>query len=130
MSKYHPLYLAFFRHYHQGEYWEAHEVLEELWQTQRHNDFYHGLIQVAAIMHQLKRGKIRGARKLATSALVYLEPYGPEKDGVRLSEVVAWLHRCLDVLPANVERMEPTAVEALPLSICALPRAEDLETQN
>ena len=60
---YPPLYLQFFRHYHNEEYWEAHEVLEELWQTQRHNDFYHGLIQIAAIMHQLKRGKVRGARK-------------------------------------------------------------------
>lgn len=118
---FHPLYLAFFSHYHAEEYWEAHEVLEELWQTQRHNDFYHGLIQVAAVMHQLRRGKIRGARKLARSAIGYLSPFAPEKDGVNVSRVLEWLQKCLSTLPEEPSILDPQEVEALGLGVCTLP---------
>ncbi|MDN4595362.1 DUF309 domain-containing protein [Polycladomyces subterraneus] len=118
---FHPLYLAFFSHYHAEEYWEAHEVLEELWQTQRHNDFYHGLIQVAAVMHQLKRGKIRGARKLARSAIGYLSPFAPEKAGVNVSRVLAWLQQCLSTLPEKPSILAPQEVETMGLGICPLP---------
>jgi predicted metal-dependent hydrolase len=118
----HPLYHEFFRLYHEEKYWEAHEALEELWQTQRDNDFYHGLIQVAAIMHQLRRGKIRGARKLAFSALRYLSPFVPERDGVKVDQVVAWLNQCLRVLPENVAVMDESRVRELNLPVCPLPR--------
>ncbi|GGE20047.1 hypothetical protein GCM10011571_22490 [Marinithermofilum abyssi] len=126
-QSYHPLYLAFFRCYHGEEYWEAHEVLEELWQTQRHNDFYHGLIQVAAIMHQLKRGKVRGARKLASTAIHYLTPFSPKTDGVVVEAVLQWLHRCLQRLPEEVRQIEPIEVEKLGLGICPLPRLHETE---
>lgn len=122
MKSYPPLYFSFFEHYHREEYWDAHEVLEELWQTQRHNDFYHGLIQIAAIMHQLRRGKVRGARKLATSATKYLTPYAPNTDDVDVATVLEWLSRCLDVLPADVERVELAALEPLEIPVCPLPK--------
>lgn len=118
---YHPLYLEFFQCYHREEYWEAHEVLEELWQTQRENDFYHGLIQIAAIMHQLRRGKVLGARKLATSAIRYLEPYAPSKDGVAVDQVLEWLRKCLNILPEGIERMEQSELKKLGIETCQLP---------
>ena len=127
---YSPLYLQFFRHYHKEEYWEAHEVLEELWQTQRHNDFYHGLIQIAAIMHQLKRGKVRGARKLATSALRYLKPYLPQKEGVDVEEVVRWLNHCLKTLPEGVEKAGPEEMDRLSILPCKLPVEQDLKSHR
>lgn len=121
LENYHPLYRAFFNHYHKGEYWEAHEVLEELWQTQRHNDFYHGLIQIAAIMHQLRRGKIRGARKLALSASRYLAPYAPETDGVNVEKVLEWLEKTLRCLPPHQELMALDELEQLKIPVCPLP---------
>ncbi|TCS95083.1 DUF309 domain-containing protein [Hazenella coriacea] len=120
-SIYHPLYIQFFTHYHREEYWEAHEVLEELWQTQRHNRFYHGLIQIAAIMHQLKKGKVRGARKLATTAQGYLESYAPYTEGVEVSQVLEWLHHCLEVLPQSIEKMSWSEIEQLGIQTCPLP---------
>lgn len=118
---YHPLYLQFFHCYHREEYWEAHEVLEELWQTQRDNDFYHGLIQIAAIMHQLKRGKVRGARKLAVTANQYLQPYTPITDGVQVDIVLDWLQYCLQVLPEHIEKMEHNELSQLNIGVCHLP---------
>jgi predicted metal-dependent hydrolase len=124
----HRLYQLFFCHYHRGEYWEAHEVLEELWQMQRHNDFYHGLIQIAAIMHQLRRGKVRGARKLAASAMKYLAPFAPEKEGVSVERVLAWLNRCLERLPDGVEKLEPDDPLLRDIPVCPLPTAQELNS--
>ncbi|MFD1427346.1 putative metal-dependent hydrolase [Kroppenstedtia sanguinis] len=126
---FHPLYYRFFQCYHAGLYWEAHEVLEELWQTRRQDDFYHGLIQVAALMHQLKRGKVRGARKLATTAVGYLGPFSPEKDGVNVEAVLRWLEECLNLLPDGPRIITPAEVEALGIGICPLPcfSAESVE---
>ncbi|MCH5583538.1 DUF309 domain-containing protein [Shimazuella sp. AN120528] len=121
MNSYHPLYIQFFQHYHQGEYWEAHEVLEELWQQDRTNDFYHGLIQIAAIMHQLKRGKVRGARKLSETATRYLTPYQPEHEGVSVASILLWLQLCLQRLPEGITILEQTKLEKLGIPICELP---------
>jgi uncharacterized protein len=121
LADYHPLYRSFFDHYHKGEYWEAHEVLEELWQGQRDNDFYHGLIQIAAIMHQLQRGKIRGARKLAFSARRYLVPYAPKNEGVNVELVLEWLEQTLERLPEHREIMAKGEVEKLNIPVCPLP---------
>lgn len=121
MQTYHPLYLQFFQYYHQGEYWEAHEVLEELWQQDRSNDFYHGLIQIAAIMHQLNRGKIRGARKLSYSAITYLSSYTPIYDEVHVESVLKWLQLCLSKLPDDVELLSLEELKKLEIPICQLP---------
>ncbi len=121
MQKYHHLYHSFFDHYHKEEYWEAHEVLEELWQEQRHNDFYHGLIQIAAIMHQLRRGKVRGARKLARSAARYLAPYAPVTDGVRVDQILEWLDTCLRRLPTDIGIMGSDELKKLNIPVCPLP---------
>lgn len=121
MAPYPPLYLAFFEHYHREEYWEAHEVLEELWQTERNNDFYHGLIQVAAIMHQLRKGKVRGARKLATSAIQYLTPFAPYRDEVNVHNVLIWLNQCLLQLPDHVIQVNPEDEVVRLLGVCVLP---------
>lgn len=125
MKAYHPLYYAFFHHYHQKEYWEAHEVLEELWQTQRDNDFYHGLIQIAAIMHQFTKGKVRGARKLAITAQKYLAPYAPKQQEVDVQVILDWLEHCLTVLPTKVERLDPEDFAKLNLPCCPLPLFRD-----
>jgi predicted metal-dependent hydrolase len=121
MQTYHPLYVQFFQHYHQGEYWEAHEVLEELWQQDRSNDFYHGLIQIAAIMHQLNRGKVQGARKLSKSAIGYLTPYQPECEGVSVKGILQWLEMCLQKLPEKVILLDLSELQKLGIPICQLP---------
>ncbi|MXQ53760.1 DUF309 domain-containing protein [Shimazuella alba] len=121
MQTYHPLYVQFFQHYHQGEYWEAHEVLEELWQQDRSNDFYHGLIQIAAIMHQLNRGKVQGARKLSKSAIGYLSPYQPECEGVSVKGILQWLEMCLQKLPEKVILLDLSELQKLGIPICQLP---------
>ncbi|MDQ0417670.1 hypothetical protein J2Z48_001843 [Croceifilum oryzae] len=122
-----PLYLRFFDLYHAKEYWEAHEALEDLWQTERSNDFYHGLIQIAAIHHQLERGKVRGVRKLATSALRYLTPYAPECDRVQITCILQWLQFCLDRLPDDIQQIPVEDMAQFAIPICSLPTSKELQ---
>jgi len=62
-------------HFDQGEYFEAHEVWEDLWNEAHgaRHAFLQCLIQVAVALHHGRNGNWNGARKLCASALGYLE---------------------------------------------------------
>ncbi len=58
-----------------GEYFEAHEVWEDLWNLAEgaRRAYLQGLIQVAAALVHAKRSNWNGVRKLFSTALNYLE---------------------------------------------------------
>lgn len=62
-------------HFDAGEYFEAHEVWEDLWNDAHgvRHAFLQGLIQVSVALHHARKGNFRGAHKLFASALQYLE---------------------------------------------------------
>lgn len=72
-----------------GEFWLAHEELEEVWQVDR-RDCYKGLIHVAAALLHAERGYRRGARAKIDSAAKYLrrDPRCPGFDAAALG---AWV---------------------------------------
>jgi predicted metal-dependent hydrolase len=74
-------------------YYEAHDVLEELWlKTSGENrDFYKGLIQTAAVLLKLQQGKPDPAARLAQRAASHLEKHRPMCECVNVDEVLGWL---------------------------------------
>jgi hypothetical protein len=58
-----------------GEYFEAHEVWEELWLAAAGEErtFLQGLIQVAAALHHFGRGNLLGMRSLLAAGLAKLD---------------------------------------------------------
>jgi predicted metal-dependent hydrolase len=78
-SKFDPRYVDFFRRFNEQQYFEAHEVLEELWQEidGAPRDFYKGLIQTAAAFLKLQQDKPQPAARLAERAGSHLEKYRP-----------------------------------------------------
>jgi hypothetical protein len=63
------LFRAGIAHFNAGEYFEAHEVWEELWHAAsgvRH-DFYQGLIQAAVALEHYRRSNPRGVMALHRS---------------------------------------------------------------
>lgn len=84
-------YLEFARLFNEGDYFEAHEVLEDLWvvEVPPLKDYYKGLIQMAVAVCHWERGNRSGARKLWISALRHLEPYPPTFEGLFLDAVKA-----------------------------------------
>lgn len=100
--EYDPHYLGFFACFNQQDYYEAHDVLEELWLAEGKNGpdyhFYKGLIQTAGAFvhlqkhHQDSGHHVHGKRlapggRLFRLALANLERYPQKHRGLDLREV-------------------------------------------
>lgn len=61
-------------HFDAGEYFEAHEVWEDLWNevTGEEHSFLQGLIQVAVALHHAGNGNFKGTHKLFSTAFGHL----------------------------------------------------------
>ena len=83
----------------QGEYFECHEVVEDLWletdSNDRYRDLYKGVIRAAAALYQKERGIVSGAGSLAKTSIGYLEKYLPEALGVQATKFIAVMQNLL-----------------------------------
>ena len=78
--------------FEEGEYFECHEVIEDLWLEtpieDPYRDLYKGVIQVAAAIYQYERGIYSGAEGLYKTSLKYLEPYKPNTLGADIDHLI------------------------------------------
>src|SRR5689334_13460738 len=82
-------YREFIRLFNAKKFFEAHEVLEDEWHRQaRRNDFYKGLIQLAAAFVHIQRKEAPGALELLRKSRGYLEPYGVFHEGLDLEMIL------------------------------------------
>jgi predicted metal-dependent hydrolase len=105
-ADYEPLYLAGIEKFNACDYFEAHEVWEELWTEYRgpSRKFYQALIQAAVALHHFGNGNLRGARKLHASVHGYLEPYAPRHLGLDVTSFLRAFDACLaDVVAGDVD---------------------------
>ena len=67
-----------------GEYFEAHETLEDVWRSAEpaEKDFFQGLVHVAVAWYQAGRGNRVGCERQLEKAARRLEPFAPEHRGV------------------------------------------------
>ena len=102
---YDPLYLSGIDKFNECDYYESHEVWEELWTDYRcpSRKFYQGLIQAAVALYHFGNGNIRGARKLHGSVHGYLEAYAPYHLGLHVSRFLESFDACLKEVAARTE---------------------------
>ncbi len=95
-AAYDPRYLEGIEHFNKCDFFEAHEVWEELWADTlgEPRRFYQGLIQVAVCLHHFGNGNIRGAKKLYFGCRGYLEAYQPKYLGLDLDKLLSQLETC------------------------------------
>lgn len=113
-DRYDPRYLAGICFFNQGDYFEAHEVWEDLWAQavgpeRRH---YQGLIQAAVCLHHFGNGNLRGARKLYQSGRAYMEPLDAPLLGLDKTAFWRQMERCLGAVLGDAEpdpRLRPDA---------------------
>ena len=81
-------YLAGIELFNRGEFFEAHEVWEDLWHECGSADrrFYQALIQAAVAAHHWGRGNAAGAKRLYHSGRKYMEPFRPVHMGLAVVE--------------------------------------------
>ena len=80
-----------------ADFFECHEVIEELWletpAVDPLRDLYKGVIQAAAAIYQEERGIHSGANGLFRTAVGYLEKYSPESQGLDVERLVTDLKK-------------------------------------
>jgi predicted metal-dependent hydrolase len=115
-NPYPPLYVQFFYHFNiDRDYFECHEVLEELWLDRGREKFYQGLLQVAVGLHHARNENINGARKILIGALEKLDLY-PEKFlmGINLEKVKSQTKAFLQkVLTGDVKPFTPFEIDII-----------------
>jgi predicted metal-dependent hydrolase len=86
-------YLGYFDCFNSGLYYEAHDVLEELWLAQGRQGtnyaFYKGLIQLAGAFVHLQKQRLKPSVALFTLADNNLRMYPNPHEGIDTSEVLA-----------------------------------------
>lgn len=94
-----PHYLGFFECFNRQLFYEAHDVLEELWLAQRgqsNDHFYKGLIQLAGAFVHLQKNRLKPAAALFRLAQANLSKFPSLHERLDLPRVLRlidhWLH--------------------------------------
>lgn len=100
---YDPRYREGILHFNRRNFFEAHEVWEDLWHDVEGpgRRFYQGLIQVAVCLFHFGRGNTRGAKKLYHTSRGYLEAFGPQHLGLNVAQLLEAMTMCCAPLLAN-----------------------------
>lgn len=127
-SSFDPRYLGYFACFNAGQYYEAHDVLEDLWLEDRHHAdglFYKGLIQLAGAFVHLKkhhtrpdhpkdRGRLSPASRLFGLARRHLEPFAPNHRHLQVAAVCQLCDRLATAISASDFRENPWNPAQLP----------------
>jgi|ERR1700674_776332 uncharacterized protein len=77
------------RHFNAREFFEAHEVWEEVWLTEGEPEktFLQGIIQIAAAFHHYGRGNTEGAETLLAAGIVKISRFPADHRGLAIHEL-------------------------------------------
>jgi predicted metal-dependent hydrolase len=125
--EHHPFYRAYFQCWNEQRYYEAHDVLEQLWLNSDTDDdnFFKGLIQAAgAFVHLQKRfehpshakhGKrLPPASRLFRLAEKNLSSFLPRHHGLDVAGLCQLLHAYADQIVASHYKTNPWSPETAP----------------
>lgn len=92
-------------HFNAGEFFQAHEVWEELWlrAPEEEKAFLQGLIQIAAAFHHFQRGNLSGARSLLAAGLEKTGRYPGNHNGIALKQLRDQAHAWLQALEKETD---------------------------
>jgi predicted metal-dependent hydrolase len=102
-----PRYLGFFELFNRQCFYEAHDVLEDLWLENRHGpdgDFYKGLIQLAGAFVHIQKSRVGPAAALFRLALKHLSKYPEITVGLDNRAAARVIHEGLESLNSDPGR--------------------------
>jgi predicted metal-dependent hydrolase len=112
-----PRYAGYFVLFNRQEFYEAHDVLEDLWLADKHGpngNFYKGLIQLAGAFVHLQKNRLRPAAALFKLARTNLEKYPRRHEQLDLAAVLALIADWLQRLEQNEFTVNPLTVQSAP----------------
>ncbi|MFS0553456.1 DUF309 domain-containing protein [Brevibacillus sp. 179-C9.3 HS] len=92
-------YLQFIEKFNDGEYYECHDLLEDIWMEDKSDKFLQGLLQLSVGLYHQEYGNIKGARWMLGNARKYLTRYQPVHWGLDVTRVLRYIDECEKVLP-------------------------------
>jgi predicted metal-dependent hydrolase len=110
-------YVGFFRCFNAQIYYEAHDVLEEVWlpiRGQAQANFYQGLIQTAGGFVHLQKGRLAPAGRLFALALKNFEAYPRIHEGVDLDAIRGLCREYRQALLDSDEKINPWSKDRAP----------------
>ena len=123
----HPFYRAFFRCWNEQRYYEAHDVLEQLWLKTDSSDadFFNGLIQAAgAFVHLQKQfehpSHAKHSRRLSPAVRLFrlaeknLSGFMPQHHGLDVPAFCQLLRASADQIVASDYKFNPWSPETAP----------------
>jgi predicted metal-dependent hydrolase len=120
-----PHYLGYFECFNQQLFYEAHDVLEELWLAQRRqpNDlFYKGLIQLAGAFVHLQKNRLQPSAALFKLARANLSQYPAVHEQFEVA-------RALELIEKWLALLESTRFTVNPLTPATAPRLDLLPAE-
>src|SRR5215210_6303020 len=104
-------YLGYFECFNRQLFYEAHDVLEELWLAEgKHGanyGFYKGLIQFAGAFVHLQKDRLRPAAALFRLCQTYLHRYPGKHQGLSVTNIMARADEWIDELERSDFRDNP-----------------------
>jgi predicted metal-dependent hydrolase len=123
----HPFYRAFFRCWNEQRYYEAHDVLEQLWLNSdtEEDNFFKGLIQAAGAFVHLQKNfehpkhakhsrRLRPAVKLFELAERNLSKFGPRHHALDVLALVNLLRATREKITDSGLKLNPWSPENAP----------------
>lgn len=112
-----PHYLCYFDLFNRQKFYEAHDVLENLWLPDRHGAngaFYKGLIQLAGAFVHLQKDRLRPAAALFKLARANLQKYPRSHDHLDVAAVLQLVEDWLRRLESQDFKTNPLAAKTAP----------------
>ncbi len=110
-------YLGYFACFNQALFYEAHDVLEELWLADRQGpnySFYKGLIQFAGAFVHLQKNRLRPSAALFKLAQTNLQKYPAIHERLDIAEVLRVMEKWLRQLESNQFAVNPLSADNAP----------------
>jgi uncharacterized protein len=112
-----PHYLGYFDCFNRQQFYEAHEVLENLWLNDKrgpNGPFYKGLIQLAGAFVHLQRNHLRPAAALFKLACANFEKYPRNHEHLNMGTACQLARKWLDDLEQTRFGVNPLTGQAAP----------------
>lgn len=112
-----PHYLGYFDCFNRQLFYEAHEVLENLWLKDKNGPngaYYKGLIQLAGAFVHLQKGRLRPAAALFKLARTNLEKYPRVHEHLNLETVGELIQKWLNDLERARFSLNPMTGQSAP----------------
>ena len=112
-----PYYQGYFDCFNRGQFYEAHDILEQLWLKDRHGAngaFYKGLIQLAGAFVHLQKDRLRPSAALFKLASANLGQYSGTHEHLSMTAVLALVEHWLARLEISQFQSNPLRSESAP----------------